>query len=417
MSESEDQVPPAQSGKPKSLNETYADIKGIAKGGGGSVHKAIRRIDGKPVALKILKNGERFANEIAIARLVGHPRILAYATAQQLRTPDGKVKTVLEGDYFEGYPLIGFESTILATLSPIERNLVAADIASAVAVLHANNILHRDIKPENVLVCRNGSGSLDVRLIDYGVVKIDDGAPAITHSMEFLGTERTASLEALSGSGEYGVEDDAYSFGVTLLEIFLGHPWTDSIPRSDVHTFYASAPLDGILEKYYEDLPIERWLRTLIGDLVVRDRKKRLRNLSLAEEALRNGRHSDWWVEKLEKEVLALRKAEGRRSRDKKGENWDEELEALWGRRKVEVLCTGCQVKYPMRGKPLYQTLWMQHIEWDDLEVGSAFPLKCMARSCVRRENETFTDFDSQQDYDVSSIVGHSPGVVLSKSG
>jgi serine/threonine protein kinase len=48
----------------------------------------------------------------------------------------------------------------------------AAEIVSAVAVMHRKNIIHRDLKPENVLV----SEDWHLKVIDFGdAIKLDEG--------------------------------------------------------------------------------------------------------------------------------------------------------------------------------------------------------------------------------------------------
>ena len=48
----------------------------------------------------------------------------------------------------------------------------AAEIVSAVAVMHKRNIIHRDLKPENILV----ADDWHLKLIDFGdAIKLEDG--------------------------------------------------------------------------------------------------------------------------------------------------------------------------------------------------------------------------------------------------
>ena len=54
---------------------------------------------------------------------------------------------------------------------PVAR-LYTAEIVSALAYLHANDIMHRDLKPENVLLDNEGH----VRLTDFGLAKVSRNA-------------------------------------------------------------------------------------------------------------------------------------------------------------------------------------------------------------------------------------------------
>ena len=57
---------------------------------------------------------------------------------------------------------------------PVAR-LYTAEIVSALAYLHANDIMHRDLKPENVLLDNEGH----VRLTDFGLAKVSRNAVTV----------------------------------------------------------------------------------------------------------------------------------------------------------------------------------------------------------------------------------------------
>ncbi|KAJ3163163.1 hypothetical protein HDU86_002332 [Geranomyces michiganensis] len=88
---------------------------------------------------------------------------------------------------------------------------IFAQIASAVAHLHANNIVHRDIKDENIVIDQD----LDVKLIDFG------NAAYIPRDQSdyfdrFYGTMHCASPEILRGERYRGPEVDVWAMGVLL---------------------------------------------------------------------------------------------------------------------------------------------------------------------------------------------------------
>ncbi|KAJ3156611.1 hypothetical protein HDU89_004393 [Geranomyces variabilis] len=94
-----------------------------------------------------------------------------------------------------------------------ERDIhhIFAQIASAVAHLHANNIVHRDIKDENIVVDQD----LDVKLIDFG------NAAYIPRDQSdyfdrFYGTMHCAAPEILRGERYRGPEIDVWAMGVLL---------------------------------------------------------------------------------------------------------------------------------------------------------------------------------------------------------
>ena len=101
--------------------------------------------------------------------------------------------------------------------SEADARPVVAQIASALAYLHAQHIVHRDIKPENIRVTPAKDGaSPRIKLLDFGlskVVDVDSGSAART----FVGTPVYLAPEVEKREGAtYGVEVDCWSLGAVL---------------------------------------------------------------------------------------------------------------------------------------------------------------------------------------------------------
>jgi serine/threonine protein kinase len=101
---------------------------------------------------------------------------------------------------------------------------VGAQLADALAHLHAQGILHRDVKPENVLVRSRpttaGGMRCEAKLSDFGIARSVDDA-RLTRSDVLVGTAAYLSPESL-GSGPVGTASDVYSLGLVLLEAVSG---------------------------------------------------------------------------------------------------------------------------------------------------------------------------------------------------
>ncbi len=374
-----------------SWGSCYRNVEMIGKGGNGCVYKAERVEDGKVVALKVLKREERVSEEITIASQVSHPCILCYVRERKL-LKDQQVRTVLEGPYFEGQPLWGHASDILAKLAFDQKMSIAADVAGALSELHNHQIFHRDVKLENILVSLSAGGSLQCRLIDYGVVKLAQSR-GLTNEMEFLGTERTSSPRAMMGSAQYSAADDVYSLAVTVLEMIIGHPWWDGLPKKEVHAYMGNKPIMQILPQFYPHVTVPRWLMELLLAMTQEESStSKVPDMVLVEEALRYGRKSDWWVNTLEAR-FPFETAE----------------RALWKRRKVTVVCTGCDLEYVVRGERLMHIMRAHSMEWDDLRIGSAFPIECTGRGCRIAEE------DRNQDYTFFTSYVYRPGKVITR--
>src|SRR5262245_3271667 len=136
----------------------------LGRGGVGQVHRAHDEATGEPVALKQL-NEDRLDNQSVrlmfqreyhtLARL-DHPCIV--------RVHDFGI----EGDrpYYTMELIDGEALGPLLPLGPQRACRVLRDVASALAYLHARNLIHRDVSMRNVRVTGEGTA----KLIDFGTL-------------------------------------------------------------------------------------------------------------------------------------------------------------------------------------------------------------------------------------------------------
>ena len=94
-------------------------------------------------------------------------------------------------------------------------------IASALAEVHAANLLHLDVKPANIMLKKKG----DAVLIDFGISKHYDDSGSQTSSAPVGISEGYAPLEQYESGALYDFSPatDIYSLGATLYFLLTGH--------------------------------------------------------------------------------------------------------------------------------------------------------------------------------------------------
>lgn len=104
---------------------------------------------------------------------------------------------------------------------------IGAQIAGALAALHAEGIVHCDIKPGNVVVTGDGTA----KVADFGAAYRVGGAETITPNSAVSYTPDYAAPEVVRGRPE--PKSDVFSLGATVYALATGHPPRRGAPPSD----------------------------------------------------------------------------------------------------------------------------------------------------------------------------------------
>lgn len=207
-------VEPLREGDPAAVGP-YRVLGRLGAGGQGVVYLGQAR-DGRPVAVKVLRDGladERFAKEIEAAR-----RVEPFCIAQVLdASAVGRPYIVTE--YVEGPSL---QQAGRHGGADLQRLAVAT--ATALTAIHQAGIVHRDFKPANVLLGQGGP-----RVIDFGIARsVDSG---LTATSGIVGTPAYMAPEQLAGTG-VGVAADVFAWAAVMVFAATGSPpfGEDSLP-------------------------------------------------------------------------------------------------------------------------------------------------------------------------------------------
>jgi len=190
----------------------------IGRGGMGVVYRA-RRVDGRPVALKLIPGAERarwtrWLVELADLR---HPNLVSL---EDFGTHDGLHYVVMPlvdgGDLRERFDELavgpdGEQATLRGVVGLMEK------VTRAVAFLHRRGILHRDLKPSNILLAE--PGSWEPLVCDFGLAgRLDEAVAG-----GVVGTPAYMALEQMRGR-PLTVAADLWGLGAVLYELLTGRP-------------------------------------------------------------------------------------------------------------------------------------------------------------------------------------------------
>ncbi len=94
----------------------------------------------------------------------------------------------------------------------------------AVAEAHAVGILHRDLKSDNLFVTRSPLGVPLVKVLDFGLSKIETAEPeaGLTSDNHVMGSPHFMSPEQMRSSRDVDARSDLWSLGVVLYTLLAG---------------------------------------------------------------------------------------------------------------------------------------------------------------------------------------------------
>lgn len=197
----------------QTLDGKYRIESEIGKGGMGTVYLATHVGTERPVALKIIAPEfmqrvefvERFKREARAAGRLRHPNVVNVTDFGFANTPKGSV-AYLVMEYLDGCTLgeILEEEEKL----PLSWTLdILEQVCSAVQEAHEQGIIHRDLKPDNIWLEPNQRGSYTVKVLDFGIAKLEEqiNKPLISTASEpFALTENFQSRTTVADKPNFG---------------------------------------------------------------------------------------------------------------------------------------------------------------------------------------------------------------------
>ncbi|HUO30693.1 MAG TPA: serine/threonine-protein kinase [Bryobacteraceae bacterium] len=161
------------------LDAKYRIDKQLGAGGMGNVYLATHLGTTRVVAVKVIAPRwaqepqflARFQREAQACGRLRHPNIVN-VTDFGIAKPRGRDMPYLVMEFLDGQTLSDFQRANPRPSLPLIADLLD-QIGLALAEAHRHGIVHRDLKPDNIWLEPNGRGGYTVKVLDFGVAKVN----------------------------------------------------------------------------------------------------------------------------------------------------------------------------------------------------------------------------------------------------
>lgn len=226
--------------KGRILDGKYRLTRQVGEGGMGTVWEGEHTRIHNRVAIKLMHRIEneapnileRFFLEAKAAGQIGHPNIVRVFDVGV--EDDGTAFMVME--LLNGVTLAELLKES-GGLPPQRTIAIVLQILSALLSAHKKGIIHRDLKPDNVFLASDERGREDVKLLDFGLAKIQDEGSKLkklTQPGTVVGTPHYLSPEQAAAEPDIDARLDIWAIGVMMYEMLTGQPPFDGSTYNEV---------------------------------------------------------------------------------------------------------------------------------------------------------------------------------------
>ncbi len=228
------------------LEGRYHVLELIGEGGMGHVFLAEHVTLKRKVAIKVLReelmleqaNVDRFLQEAQAASSIHHPNVVDVTDFG--RASNGLVYFVME--HLVGEELTGMMHRHGSLPWPSAQAIIL-QVVRGLRATHERGVVYRDLKPANIFLTRSPEGSLQVKLLDFGIAKhTGNTARPRTKPNSVFGTARYMSPEQAAGK-DVDLRSDIYATGVVLYELLAGRAPFESDNYMEVVRCHVADPI------------------------------------------------------------------------------------------------------------------------------------------------------------------------------
>lgn len=209
----------------KEIDGRYRIDALLGSGNTGRVYRATQLSVDRDVAVKVLRGNfrndpqyrQRFFREAKVISGFNHPNIVRLIDFGEA---EGGEYSYLVMELVEGVELAALlQRGALDTRLAVE---VVYQTAAALIEAHNAEIIHRDLKTQNILLLVLSNGSMQVKVLDFGVAfPKDNRGERLTNAGQIFGTPAYMSPEQGEGR-DVDPPADIYSLGVIFFEMLTG---------------------------------------------------------------------------------------------------------------------------------------------------------------------------------------------------
>lgn len=261
----------------KTIGGKYQLTRVLGGGGMGVVYEARNTRFGKRVALKLVDPEADDRAEL-VERLVREAKAAARIESDGLVQvldvcDDEQFGTFIVMEYLLGE---GLDARVARGPLDVPTAMwVAHRAARVLARAHAAGIVHRDLKPANIFLITREDGTMNVKILDFGLAKTSGpGTLRLTRQGAVLGTPQYMSPEQARGVDDLDARTDLWALGCILYECLSGKP---AYPELNS---YQETLLHMVSEKPVPVATLAPWVPPavvhIVDKLIVHDRDRRM---------------------------------------------------------------------------------------------------------------------------------------------